>query len=434
MRYFYLIWLVFVLLGSEPLAAQYLFPDNPVRVTTFGFQRDSVGEVSGSEVRYTYNESGKVLSFQEYHGGVLRLDANWIYRDDTLTRLRVANHVYNLPSASIRETTYTYWGGCLVYEETFDDYYNLPRWEITQYDSTTCQLLSKELLYDYRRNGEYQPSEKTVWTYPLGTMVESSYYYTTNGYVLRDTRTTYYDAFQRRYALVYASDTGVSSDSIHFYYANDTDMYPLAQKAYTSFRGAPFVLDNSSEVTFEENASITTRIGYTSDGAQRFIEVIRWQSELNDSGLVEKLNITNALTVHLSNFMSNSAEVQTFRYDCQDRMTERVIETESGRVNVRRFFYDGPPCDTPTAPPTPSITAYPNPVSDYLYVESELLAADSPRIDMVDMVGRVIPLNNPYTELGVFRARLWVGHLPSGMYYIRVQAGKTAAVVSFLKI
>jgi hypothetical protein len=53
---------------------------------------------------------------------------------------------------------------------------------------------------------------------------------------------------------------------------------------------------------------------------------------------------------------------------------------------------------------------------------------------MVDMVGRVIPLSNPYTELGVFRARLWVGHLPSGMYYIRVQAGKTSVVVPFLKI
>ncbi len=106
--------------------------------------------------------------------------------------------------------------------------------------------------------------------------------------------------------------------------------------------------------------------------------------------------------------------------------------------NYRLYDLPGSPCDTlgindpvsvsdGPAQPKPALQLYPNPASDEVRLVIEGGAPAGMRVSLLDVAGRVV-LSGPVAQ-GAERQALALGHLPAGLYFVRVEvAGNTLGV------
>jgi Secretion system C-terminal sorting domain/SprB repeat len=78
---------------------------------------------------------------------------------------------------------------------------------------------------------------------------------------------------------------------------------------------------------------------------------------------------------------------------------------------------------------TDQISIYPNPVIEYLYIETSMLTSDFSEIEILDMDGRIVQKNIRLTENGIN-----VSELATGVYSIRLHTGERVHSLSFVKL
>jgi hypothetical protein len=74
------------------------------------------------------------------------------------------------------------------------------------------------------------------------------------------------------------------------------------------------------------------------------------------------------------------------------------------------------------------ISIYPNPVKDYLFVETSILPADFSEIEILDMDGRIVRRNIRLTEKGIN-----LNDLATGVYSLRLHSAERVYSLSFVK-
>jgi hypothetical protein len=77
---------------------------------------------------------------------------------------------------------------------------------------------------------------------------------------------------------------------------------------------------------------------------------------------------------------------------------------------------------------TDQISIYPNPVRDYLFIETTLTSGDFSEIEILDMEGRVVRKNIRLTENGIN-----INELATGVYSLRLHTAERVYSLAFMK-
>ena len=82
-----------------------------------------------------------------------------------------------------------------------------------------------------------------------------------------------------------------------------------------------------------------------------------------------------------------------------------------------------------------SLTCYPNPARDILYLKIVSRNSGNARILLCDVTGKIMEQQSPFIQKGGNFQQMNVGNLAAGMYFVRIYTGEggTALVGTFLK-
>ena len=143
------------------------------------------------------------------------------------------------------------------------------------------------------------------------------------------------------------------------------------------------------------------------------------------------LNVTaqNALVVHPADgsssksFLLDNIQKLTFSGDNLLLKTDGGSESTFSMATIRKITFGDFTGIIPVLPISPEIILYPNPVSDYIFIDSSV---DVTSWTLYDLSGKVI-------KQSVFKMQIPVADLPSGFYFLKLTSANGSVTKKFIK-
>ena len=423
---------------NHKIYCQVLYPDQPYKVEALFHNKDSLGnEVLKTDELYTYNEDGEMLNYKDYRfpdgEPFLRKEKDCQYQDGEISYSK--NSFFNENGEVFRkeETNYFYHDACLVTKVETRGRAHDESQKVTKYDSISCKIILEDQNYDFEGDGIFKPSTRSEWIY-LGNQIEkNNYRYSSiiEAYEITDREINYLDNLERTQAVVYDYQWFPSYDSIHYHY-NDEQTYPILQERFQSSDREVWTLFYSLKIEANGDSVLLSVLENDLNGSLLHTDSILYINHYNDRDLLietEEYRRTQYVTWEEP---SLGITKSFYKYDCEDRRTERVTETLGQNLKIYRFFYEENQCEEifPDLPKE-DISIFPNPANYYIDVEGELLEQEGARVELLDMKGAIIPV--AYNDFSIGKVRIFLEHLYTGVYAIRVVHKDQVAVKQFLK-
>ncbi len=438
-KYKKLILLSFFIFGIQYSGnCQVDLSDEPYKIEKTTFSRDSAFYVPAREdYLYTYNEEGKVINFKLYHVAedLLSLERIYEYQDGRLL-FSIFNY-FNVEQEIARsdETIYSYNDTCLVLKVATAERTDRSTQVISTYDSVTCNIILEDRNVDFSGGDLFIPVERYEWEYNDNKKEETKYQYSSldEEYFYIWKRLTYYDNLDRKEAEVSESVGSNRIDSTHYSYAYEDYSFPTLEESYRSNNGFFWEFYKTKKVELKEDTTLWTVLELNFDGSVHFYDTIINIYHYNDQDLRIKREYRRKSKFDSWYLPHDYTNITIYEYDCEGRLVKQVSENNDNYLLIYKYFYEEEiTCEEQEYEEVnESITVFPNPTYYYIDIQGDLIKQEGTKVELFDMKGTNIPVT--YNDFSTDKIRIFLEHLYTGVYVIRVTNRDQSAVEVFIK-
>ena len=412
--------------------------DQPYKIENTSFNRDSAFYIPlVFDYLYTYDEDGEVISFNVYQVAedFFSLERIYEYQDGDL--LFSKSNYYNLEQDITRsnESTYSYHDSCLVLKVATEERTGYATQVITKYDSTSCKIVLEDKNIDHSGGSDFGPSDRYEWDYYENKKEQRRYRYNSSAeeYLILRKELTYYDDLDRQEAIVTEVLGSIKTDSTHFSYAFGEEYdFTSLEESFRFINGSNGELYKTKKTELKGDSILLNVLELNIDGSVYYTDSIVYINHYDDQDLLIKIEFYKKTKFDTWDEPRHYANTTTFEFDCEGRLVKYVFDARNF-LRIYKYFYEEEiTCEEQEYEEVnKSITVFPNPTYYYIDIQGDLIKQEGTKVELFDMKGTNIPVT--YNDFSTDKIRIFLEHLYTGVYVVRVTNRDQSSVEVFIK-